>query len=296
MENGSYIPNRIYFLLLGLLAVVYLLAMFIPVMEVDAAQYASISEQMLRENSFLQVKHRDYEYLDKPPLLFWLSALSMKVLGINGFAYKLPSVLALGLAIFATYKYTRLHHREQVARVASLILASCFCFFLTANDVRTDNLLIGFSMLAIWKIAAWLKNKRRTDLLVGFGAIGMAMLAKGPLGLVFTMFTIGTLLVLGKEYKKLSWEWLWALPVIGLVLAPMCLGLYQQHGMEGLEFFFWKQSFGRITGENEWRNDTDPFFLVHTFLCAFLPWCILLLSATGMAIKKLFRKGTCISF
>jgi hypothetical protein len=37
-------------------------------MNVDAAQYASISQEMLRNHSYLQVMDLQYDYLDKPPL------------------------------------------------------------------------------------------------------------------------------------------------------------------------------------------------------------------------------------
>ena len=54
--------------------VVYLLAMWsIPVIDIDAAQYASMSREMLENNSFLKLYDLGHDYLDKPPMLFWLS-------------------------------------------------------------------------------------------------------------------------------------------------------------------------------------------------------------------------------
>jgi 4-amino-4-deoxy-L-arabinose transferase-like glycosyltransferase len=46
--------------------------LFLDVMDVDAAQYASIALEMTQNGSWLQVMHRGTDYLDKPPLLFWL--------------------------------------------------------------------------------------------------------------------------------------------------------------------------------------------------------------------------------
>ena len=64
-------------------------------MRIDAAQYASISAQMAATNSYLEVKDFEYDYLDKPPFLFWLSSLNIKLFGVNDFAYKFPSFLFL---------------------------------------------------------------------------------------------------------------------------------------------------------------------------------------------------------
>ena len=69
----------------------------IPLMDIDASQYASISREMLERNSFLQVFDLGKDYLDKPPMLFWLSALSMKIFGVYDWAYRIPSLIFLGI-------------------------------------------------------------------------------------------------------------------------------------------------------------------------------------------------------
>ena len=55
-------------------------------MEIDSVQYANISREMLQNKSFLQIFDQGKDYLDKPPMLFWLSSLSMYFFGINDFA------------------------------------------------------------------------------------------------------------------------------------------------------------------------------------------------------------------
>jgi 4-amino-4-deoxy-L-arabinose transferase-like glycosyltransferase len=281
--------QKIYYLLLFVILCTYVAGMLVPLMEVDAAQYASISDQLLHGKSFLQIKHRHFEYLDKPPLLFWLSAVSITLFGVNSFAYKIPSVLGLLLGVYSTYKFCNLYYKKETSLVAATILASCQAFFTIANDCRTDNLLIGFACFSIWKISSYITRRKSIDLFLGFAGTGLAMLAKGPLGLVFPAFTIGSMLIANKHYKTINWKWLLAIPIISLLLLPMCIGLYQQHGKEGLEFYFWTQSFGRITGQSEWENNTDPLFFVHSFLWSFLPFTIIFLVAIYSSIKDLIR-------
>ncbi|MHA4801729.1 ArnT family glycosyltransferase, partial [Enterococcus faecium] len=89
-----------FYTIIILCVITYLLAMFMtPLMDVDASQYASISREMLERKSFLQIYDQGADYLDKPPLLFWLSAASMYVLGIHDWAYRLPSIIMLLVAI-----------------------------------------------------------------------------------------------------------------------------------------------------------------------------------------------------
>ena len=133
---------RYYAAIAGIL-LIYFLNLFIDIMDVDAAQYASISREMLDTNSWLQVFHRGADYLDKPPLLFWLSAVSLKIFGIHSFAYKLPSVLILLLGMFSFYKLALLFYDRKTSAAALLIVATTQAWLQITNDIRTDTILIG---------------------------------------------------------------------------------------------------------------------------------------------------------
>ncbi|MEO6539311.1 MAG: glycosyltransferase family 39 protein, partial [Ferruginibacter sp.] len=133
--------------LLGLfcfLCLVYFIGFRIDVMDIDAAQYASISREMFTSRNYLQVYDHGKDYLDKPPFLFWISALSMKIFGVNNFSYRFPSFLFSMLAVYATYKFSLLYYAEKIAILSALMLATCQAFFLMNHDVRTDTILMGF--------------------------------------------------------------------------------------------------------------------------------------------------------
>jgi 4-amino-4-deoxy-L-arabinose transferase-like glycosyltransferase len=128
------------------------------------------------------------------------------------------------------------------------------------------------------------------------------MLAKGPLGIVVPALAMGTHLLLKADWKNIfRWQWIAGLAIIALVLSPMLLGLYDQFdthpnklvngriAVSGIRFFFWEQSFGRITGENVWKNDTGPFFFVHSFAWSFLPWTLGVIGAISFLFRDLFR-------
>lgn len=285
---------------LGLgLAIVVMRGLFLDVMDVDASQYASISMEMSQQGHWLQVMHRGADYLDKPPLLFWMSAASFSALGMSNWAYKLPSVLAALAGVGAVYRFACLHYPCPTARHAGFILASSTGFLLICNDVRTDTLLLGATALAVWQFAEYIHYHRWHSLLAAFFFVGMAMLAKGPIGLVMPAFAVGLHLLWQRDWRNVfRWEWLVGLMVTTLVLAPMCWGLWQQFdlhpermvngrtGVSGLYFFFWEQSFGRITGENTWKNDTSGFYFLHVYMWAFLPWSLMLVAACLKMLQR----------
>ncbi|QQR85178.1 MAG: glycosyltransferase family 39 protein [Flavobacteriales bacterium] len=268
------------------LLVVHALGVLVPVMDVDAAQYASMSAQMLREGNWLQVFDREVSYLDKPPLVFWLSACSIHLFGQVAWAYKLPSVLFAFAGCWGVFKFTRLHHDGRTAHLAALMYGSSVALLQMTNDVRCDTLLTANVILATWAGMAWLGQRQLKHLLLGALFIGLAMLAKGPIGAVVPGLAIGGHLAITGQWRALSDARLLLVPlVIGAMLAPMCYALYLQHGWQGVQFFFWEQSFGRITGSNRWHDDSTGFFFLHTLVWVAAPWTLFIVYGT---VKELF--------
>lgn len=270
----------------------YLAGMFVDVFEIDAAQYATMARDMADSGDFLHLYDRGADYLDKPPLIFWLSALSFKLFGVGTFSYKLPSLLFALLALWSTYRLTRLLYNERTAYMATLILATTQAFFVMNNDVKTDMYLIGSMTFAIWQLAWYVRGGKWWNMQLGFVGIGLGMLAKGPIGLVAPAMALGIDFLLRRDWKGLfRWQWLLGLPTLALILLPFCIGLHQQFGWRGVEFFLWTQSFGRITGASEWANDATVFFFTHTYAWSFLPWTILSLFALCRRSIAIFKNG-----
>jgi 4-amino-4-deoxy-L-arabinose transferase-like glycosyltransferase len=290
--STGWLNTTKYGIFIGII-VVYVFGMFIDVMDTDAAQYASIAREMIETGNYLHFKHRFGDYLDKPPLLFWLSAVSMKIFGISNFAYKLPSVLVGLLCIYSVYRLMKIWYNEEIAYWSALILASSQTFFLIQNDIRTDTLQIGFTFFALWQLVAVEKTKK-WKYIVGAGVgIGFGMLAKGPMSLMLPILALGSDVLRKMEWKRIfNWRWLVVLGIAGIMLIPMLIAQHDMYGMKAIRFFFWSQSFGRLTGESPWKNDAGYFFLLHSYLWAFAPWTVLWVYAYIKETLGLAKKQT----
>lgn len=286
-----------------LIAILYFTAVRVDTMDIDASQYAEISREMLKSGDYLHVFDRGNDYLDKPPFLFWASAASMKVFGVNNFGYKFPSVLFALLAIWATYKLAKNLYGEVTGRIAALALATCQGMFLMTNDIRCDTILMSCVITAIWLIHEWTINRKLLFLLAGCAAIALGMMTKGPIALMVPVFCFASDWLLKRQWRNfIQPAFIPGIIVIGLLLIPMSIGLYQQfdlhpekivngkHGVSGLRFFYWTQSFGRITGESPWKNDVDISFLFVNMLWSFLPWIFLLIPALILNCIMLVRQ------
>jgi len=279
--------------------VIYIHNLFIDIMNIDAAQYAGISLEMATSNSYLEVKAFGNDYLDKPPLLFWLSSLSIKLLGGTNFAYKLPSFLFLLASLFAVYKYAILYYSEKIAKNAALILATTQAYFLITNDVRTDSLLTSCTIISIWLFSEYFEKRKFKNFLWGSVFIGLGMLAKGPIAAIAILLPIGINLIYQQKWRDVfNFRWFLTLLIVGIVLFPMSYGLYTQFdahpekGKSGLYFYYWLQSFGRITGENVWNNGLPWHFFLGSSVWDLFPWAVPLYIALILKISAVFNSKT----
>ena len=279
---------------------IYINNLFLDIMKIDAAQYASISLEMLQNHSYLQVYDLQKDYLDKPPLLFWISSLSLNVIGICNFAYKIGAFSMLLFALYAIFKFTSIYYNQNIAKNAVLIFGTCQAFFLMTNDIRTDGILTSCVIISIWLFAEyWLKNKL---IYLFFAAVfsAFAMMAKGPIGLIAVLMPVGIQLLYQKKWKHIfNLSWLLYFFVVIVFLIPMSYGLYTQFDLHpekliggksnqsGLYFYYWLQSFGRITGENSWNNGLPWHFFIGSINWDFFPWILILYAGLFFQFKKM---------
>jgi 4-amino-4-deoxy-L-arabinose transferase-like glycosyltransferase len=276
----------------------------IPLIDIDAAQYASMSREMASTGNYLQLYDLGKDYLDKPPLLFWLSSISIQLFGVHDWAYRLPSILCLGLALWSIYRFTHLYYNTLTAQLATLVLATSQAFILMAHDVRCDTMLMGFVMFSIWQLAAWYQTNLWKHFVLAFMGIGFGMLTKGPIAIVVPGVSFAIHFLLQRNWKQFfRWEYILGVLIVGVLLIPMSIGLYNQfdlqpgkiiHGVpiqSGLRFYYWTQSFGRYTGENVFNEMNHFTFLLENMLWSFLPWIFIFLIALVVSIKDIIKAG-----
>jgi 4-amino-4-deoxy-L-arabinose transferase-like glycosyltransferase len=276
-------------LLLAGLVFVYLPGLFIPLMDSDSAHHANIALHMLLQEDYLSLIDRGQPYLDKPHLLFWLSAASFKLFGITAFAYKFPSFLFSLLGVYATYRIARLLYPERIARLAVLILVSGFAFILANNDVRMDALLTATSIFASWQLFEYCYFRRNKNLLLAALGLAGAMATKGLIGMVVPAIATFLLILQLKKYALfLDWKWLGMLLLFFVFLSPVLYAYWVQFDLQpaleirghrttsGIRFLLWEQSLERFQGANFGNKGSDsPFFYLHTLLWALIPWSLL---------------------
>lgn len=273
------------------LALTYFFGLIAPITS-DAGKYAAISRQIYEVGDWINLKIHFEPYLQKPPLIFWITTPFYFIFGSTGFAFKLPVILYSGIAVYATYRFTKLFYSNKTAKIAALMLATSEFYFLFHNDIHTDSLLTANVIFSVWQLAEYVKSKKLINMLLAGLGIGLGLISKGPIG-VFIPVTAALSHLIYKKQIKLIFNYKVVLGAfIGiLVLAAGLTGIFNQFGWEGLKFFFWDNNAGRISGKIKGGN-IDYLFYFHTTLYIFLPWAVLFFIGLFMEFKNLFKTKT----
>lgn len=256
---------------------VYFVGMFVPLMENDSAQHASMAMKMVLNNDYWHIYKGENPYLDKPQLHFWLAALSMKIFGISAFAYRIPAFLMLFLGAFATKKIADLLYQNRtLSLAAAFIFLSAQTIILSAHDVRTDAVLTGFIALAIWQWLKFLKRANKPAIIFAGLATAMAFSTKGLMAVVIIGACIFAYLLYSREWKKFfNPTLLLGILSFAIGILPVLFAYYHQFGADGVQFILFNQSVNRLTASGFESNNSDYLFFFHTLLWAFLPFSLL---------------------
>lgn len=300
--NKPFLPNAMYRFLFGLLGVVYLVGLFVPLMDNDAAHHAIMAMRMHLTGDYISLYDYSHDYLDKPHLLFWLSALSYKLLGVNTVAYKLPSLLFTTGGVYSVYRLGKKLYGAEAGKLAALMIASAFAFILSNNDVRMDAILTACIAFSTWQLVEMVDGKSRKHA-VG-AAIGLALgfSTKGHIA-VFTPALACFFYMLSKKDRRvwLDPRWILVFLLFFVFILPELYAFYMQFTLhpekvvrgkdhiDGVRFILFGQSVERFTGEMGHVGHNDRFFFFHSFLWAFAPWSIIAFIAFIQPLKEIMK-------
>lgn len=229
--------------------------------EPDEGRYAEIPREMVEQGDWL-VPHLNYvRYFEKPPLLYWATAVSYKVLGVNEWSFRLPNALFALCCVLAVYAFVARRMGEECAFIASSMLVSSFGFFGMARVVTTDMLLSFMLFASLLCFQEFYTGRRRLFLLLFYGAAGLAVLTKGPVAVVLLGGTIFLFLLVERRLSFLrEFISLPGLLLFAAVAAPWFI-LVSLKEKEFFQFFFIDQNITRFLTTKHKRSGPVYYFI-----------------------------------
>jgi 4-amino-4-deoxy-L-arabinose transferase-like glycosyltransferase len=246
----------------------------LPLIEPDEGRYAEIPREMLQRGDFVTPYLNFVKYFEKPPLHYWLNAVAMSVFGENEFSARFPGALMGLLTILLVYHVGRRLFGRQAGLFAALILGTATGFLVQARLNITDMTLTCTlsAALAFFAVAAR-EGEERKGLYyhASYVAAGLAVLAKGLIGIVFPGAIVFLYLLLSRRWRLLrEMRLATGIPLFLGVTAPWFL-LVSLRNPEFAWFFFIHEHFERYLTTVHGRFQPFWFFLP-VLAGTMLPW------------------------
>lgn len=184
---------------LALVLRLVLMLMF-PMLDTSEPRYAEIARIMAESGDWITPWFEPgIPFWGKPPLAFWMSALSFKVLGYSDFAARLPSFLASLATLWLIHHYTKARFSQAVARFAVIVYITCALPFLAAGAMLTDAFLTLSMTLSLVAFGLHRNDRGAHWGYLFFLGLAMGMLSKGPLAPVLTLAVIACWMVASRQ-------------------------------------------------------------------------------------------------
>ncbi|MBI4679417.1 MAG: glycosyltransferase family 39 protein [Elusimicrobia bacterium] len=258
-----------------------------PLWEVDDARYAEVPRAMAASGDWATPRLNGLDYVEKPPLGYWLTALSYEAFGVSEASARLPLAL-LSLMAVAGVWWLGSWLLPGLGQTAALMFSTCAGTLALSHAVTPDVPLTAF---LVWCTALILRTLAHPEdgrwagpLAWVFAAL--AFLSKGLVALMFPALWSAALLALFPSLRR-GWRGL-AFPVgpLGflLIAAPWFLCMEDRHpGF--LRFFFIEQHLQRFLTPK--YNRPGPwFFFLPVAAAGLLPWTHLVLAGLGRAWRE----------
>jgi 4-amino-4-deoxy-L-arabinose transferase-like glycosyltransferase len=253
----------------------------------DELRYAEATRALLQDGQWIVLSLNGVPYPDKPPLWFWMLAGLEQAFGMGLPATLwLGSAVSMGLLLAASDVLARaLGLSREVRGAAMLVMLSSVLVLGLVHYIRMDMLfsaLILLAMAGFWRHYAdhgpgWLA-------VAGFLAAGLAIITKGPLGLLIPLVPVVLFLLwsggTGRLFSRVT---LWGLLAAAL---PVVAWLAAVAAVAGPAFLT-----ERLIGEQVVARATDAFhhrepwhYYVRMLPILALPWAALVVAAPGRAV------------
>jgi 4-amino-4-deoxy-L-arabinose transferase-like glycosyltransferase len=231
----------------------------------------------------------------KPPLQFWLTAASFRLLGVSERTARLPGYLA-GLAMLGiTFAFARRFWGREAAATSTVVLASSLLFFGLAGSVTLDITLAASSAAAMAAFACFAAAQnarvRRWWGIAFAAALALGMLIKGPIAVAFAVLSVLAWVAICRRWSLLAiYPWFSGMAVFLAGTLPWYL-LAERATPGFLRYFFINEHILRYVsheyGDLYGSGHTRPFGAVWLMLLAgALPWTIVFVRAAAARVRR----------
>ena len=228
-----------------------------------------------------------------PPLYWWFSAIAVRLLGLNEFALRMPSILAAAAVCALLYAWATVVFDGRIAAWAAALVLLCKYFDENALSPRMDMLFVLFvagACLCLERASALIGRERSTMLAGAATCIALGTMSKGPAGALLPGLALATFLLLRGRLRELVSPGILITFASGLgvwliwSIAAYRVGgnsFFQYQIVRGLALRFLPNALG---GEGNCRY--EPYIYAKVIFSQCLPWSLFLPALIALLISQ----------
>jgi 4-amino-4-deoxy-L-arabinose transferase-like glycosyltransferase len=249
-----------------------------PMQTGNESMYAYPPIHMLESGDYLIPQFENGNFLEKPPLAWWLVAASYRLFGVSVAAGRLPgAIVSLG-TILAVFLWVRRRRGDRAAALAALILMYTYSYWTYMRYSAADVFLTFAVTLSVFALDAMFRRTEGSDwgrgALAG-GALALSFAFKGLAGVVLPVGGAALGLLLDRVAPIRVWRrGLGAFLVFVAVLAPWHWAMTERLGAEFWRVFYWENQVLR-GATTLYAAPRGPLYYLPILAFAAFPWSAL---------------------
>jgi 4-amino-4-deoxy-L-arabinose transferase-like glycosyltransferase len=254
----------------------------LPITDRDEARFSEASREMIQRGDYVVPWFNGAWRLYKPALIYWCQIGSYRVLGINDFSARVPTVLFTVATALLLVQWGRKIADAKTGFLAGAMFLTCLHVAIVGRIATADMAMVFFFTLVAWsgwEVTRPQQSARWKWWWILYVALGLGFLAKGPeawLPLVA--------MALGRATRKDSFQLPFKETAAGIVLSVAIVAAWGIPALVRTHGAFWsvgmnEQVYQRAVAVNNSHGFAGllgfvlmlPYYFL-TFFVSFFPW------------------------
>jgi 4-amino-4-deoxy-L-arabinose transferase-like glycosyltransferase len=219
----------------------------------DEPREADIAWRMSQQSDWTLPQLAGSPFLEKPPLSYWMSASSLRLLGESAAAARAPNILYAAITALCIGALAFSMAGSSAAVVAALVSGTAIILFRVSSWLAPDACLLAgcaLSLLGAWRGFSGAPGRAK---LLGYclmhAGAAVGFMAKSAPGWMAPALALATLIAWERRWSEpRRWELYVGLLLQAAIIGPWIVAVTRQpQGEDALLALFWHNIVGRFT-------------------------------------------------
>jgi len=245
----------------------------LPLVGPDEPRYVRIGQEMFQSGDYVTPTLNSRAWLEKPPLLFWIQAVTLHLFPASEWSARLPiSLLAILTSLGCGYLLGSMVG-SRVGLLAILVAATTPFFFVFSRAASTDLPLAAFLSLAMLSIYRGYQTGTLGWVILSALALALAVLSKGPVALILLIGTVISFWVLTGSFLLTLKQLIMGVVVFLAVSMPWFLLVWEANGQAFINTFWLNHHLARFITDVH-HHSQPVWFYFPILLIGCTPWIV----------------------